>query len=257
MVDTHAHVALCEGSPSEVVRRAAEAGVARILNVGLDEESNREVVEIAETNDAVFACVGRHPNSAEGYDEEAAAAIRKLASSPQVRAIGETGLDYFRDGAPRDVQRRAFRSQIEIARELSLPLVIHMRSGEGPERDAVAESLALLEAEADGVEVILHCFSAHPREVERASSHGWYCSFAGNVTYPKSDLLREAAAAVPDDLILVETDSPFLSPQSHRGRPNEPARVVETAALVADVRGVSAALFSSQVEANAARVFRW
>lgn len=257
MIDSHAHVALCEDEPDEVVSSAAEAGVGRILTVGLDEQSNREAVAIAEANEAVFACVGRHPNSAAGYDDAAADAIGELAASPQVRAIGETGLDYFRDGAPGDDQRRAFSSQIGIAREVGLPLVIHMRSGEGPERDAVAESLAMLEAEAGGVEVILHCFSAHPEEVARAAGHGWYCSFAGNVTYPKSELLREAAALVPAELILVETDSPFLSPQSHRGRPNEPARVVETAAKVAAVRGVDGDRFEAQVEANAARLFKW
>ena len=118
---------------------------------------------IAERIEGVFACVGRHPNSAAGYDERAAEAIRELAKHDAVRAIGETGLDFFRDGAPREDQLRAFRSQISIARESALPLVIHMRAGEGPERDAVAQSMELLADEADGVEVILHCFSAHPQ----------------------------------------------------------------------------------------------
>jgi TatD DNase family protein len=257
MIDTHAHVSLCEGTPADVVSRAADAGVGRILTIGLDEESNREAVAIAEGEPAVFAGVGRHPNSAGGYGDAAAEAIRELAARDVVRAIGETGLDYFRDGAPREDQLRAFRSQIEIAREVELPLVIHMRAGEGPDRDAVAESLELLAAEAEGVVVILHCFSAHPDRVAEAADHGWYCSFAGNATYPKSELLREAAALVPDELILVETDSPFLSPQSHRGRPNEPARVVETAARIAELRGMSPEHFEALVEANAKRVFKW
>ena len=228
-----------------------------MLAVGLDEESNDGVLALASETEGVFACVGRHPNSAEGYGVGAEEAIRDLAREEVVRAIGETGLDYFRAGAPRENQMRAFLSQIEIARDVSLPLVIHMRSGEGPDRDAVGEALDVLEERAEGVDVILHCFSAHPREVERAAQHGWWCSFAGNVTYPKSELLREAAGLVPDELILVETDSPFLSPQSHRGRPNEPARVVETAALVAEVRGVEPQALEALVEANAARLFKW
>ena len=257
MIDSHAHVALCEGSPEEVADRAAQAGVRRVLTVGLDEESNRDAVAIAERIEGVFACVGRHPNSATGYDERAAEAIRELAGREEVRAIGETGLDFFRDGASREDQLRAFRSQISIARESALPLVIHMRAGDGPERDAVAQSMELLAGEAEGVTVILHCFSAHPSRVAEAAERGWYCSFAGNVTYPKSELLREAAALVPEELILVETDSPFLSPQSHRGRPNEPARVVETAARVAELRGVTPEQFEKAVEANASRLFGW
>ena len=257
MIDSHAHVALCEGSPEEVADRAAEAGVRRVLTVGLDEESNRDAVAIAERLEGVFACVGRHPNSAGGYDERAAEAIRELAGRDAVRAIGETGLDFFRDGAPRVDQLRAFRSQISIARESALPLVIHMRAGESPEHDAVAQSMDLLAAEADGVKVILHCFSAHPSRVAEAAERGWYCSFAGNVTYPKSDTLRDAAREVPDELILVETDSPFLSPQPRRGRPNQPANVIATAETVAEVRGISYAQLEGVVEANAARVFGW
>ena len=257
MVDTHAHIALCEGDSAGVVERAKGAGVTRILTVGLDEESNRGAIEIARANEAVFAAVGRHPNSASGYDEKAEADLRELAGDPDVKAIGETGLDFYRDGASRDDQLAAFRSQIGIAREVGKPLVIHMRPGDGAGNDAVGESLALLAAEAADVEVVLHCFSAPPERVAEAVAHRWFCSFAGNVTYPKAEALREAARLVPDDLILVETDAPFLAPQSRRGKANEPALVVETAREVAAARGMEPDDFDALVEENAARVFAW
>lgn len=257
MVDTHAHLGLCEDDPAALVARARAAGVTRILTVGLDEESNRAALALAREHDEVRACVGRHPGSAAGFDEEARAAIAALAADPAVAAVGETGLDYYRDAAPRADQRRAFRAQIEVAREVAKPLVIHMRSGSGPGDDAVGEVLDLLAREAGGVEVVLHCFSAPPERVAQAAAYGWACSFAGNVTYPKAAALREAAALVPDELLLAETDAPFLAPQSRRGRASEPALVVETARELARVRGVPYERLERLVEANAARVFGW
>ena len=171
--------------------------------------------------------------------------------------MGETGLDYYRDRAPRDEQRRAFSAQIEIARRVAKPLVIHMRSGPAPGDDAVDETLATLAREADGVAVILHCFSAPPERVAEAAERGWYCSFAGNVTYPNAAELREAARLVPGELLLVETDAPFLAPQPVRGKPNEPVNVVATAEVVAEERGLTYAELEALVDANAARVFGW
>ncbi|MGI9020261.1 MAG: TatD family hydrolase [Solirubrobacterales bacterium] len=257
MVDTHAHLGLCEPDDAELVVVAMAAGVARILTVGLDEATNREAIAAAEAHEGVFASVGRHPNSAAGFDDAAATDLARLAAHPAVAAVGETGLDYFRDRAPRDDQRRAFEAQIEIAREVSKPLVIHMRSGSAAGDDAVGESLETLAARADGVTVVLHCFSAPPRRVPEAAERGWYCSFAGNATYPRARELREAAALVPDELLLVETDSPFLAPQPVRGRPNEPANVVATAEAIAEARGVSYAELEQQVDRNAAAAFGW
>jgi TatD DNase family protein len=257
VVDTHAHIGLCEGDPAAIVGRAASAGVSRILTVGLDEASSAEAVALARDHEAVFASVGRHPNSAAGFDDEAAGALRELAADDAVAAIGETGLDYYRDAASPEDQRRAFRAQIGLARDAAKPLVIHMRSGEGPDRDAVSETLSILTAEADGVSVVLHCFSAPPDRVAEAAAAGWYCSFAGNVTYPKAEELREASRLVPDELLLVETDSPFLAPQSRRGKRNEPALVVEAAREVAAARGMEYDAFEELVEANARRVFKW
>ena len=251
MVDTHAHLGMCEPSAGELAAAASEAGVRRILTVGIDESSNRDAVRAAEEHNAVFACVGRHPNSAEGFDEATAASIEELAAHDRVRAIGETGLDYYyRDRAPRDAQRAAFESQIGIARRTGLPLVIHMR-------DSVEDTFAVLASEAEGVTVVLHCFSAPPARVAEAAERGWRCSFAGNLTYPKAEELRAAARLVPDELLLVETDSPFLAPQPVRGRPNQPANVVSTARLLADVRGVPYEQLEDRVEANAARLFGW
>ncbi len=256
MVDTHAHLGLCEPSTEEILSAAREAGVHRILTVGLDEQTNAEAVAHANENDGVFASVGRHPNSAGGFDAAAAAAIEELAGEQRVAAIGETGIDLYRDRASLEDQRAAFAAQIEIAGRTGLPIVIHMRDPEGS-TEASDEALATLDERADGVSVILHCFSLAPERVEFVAERGWYCSFAGNVTYPKSGGLREAARLVPENLLLVETDSPFLSPQPRRGKPNQPANVVATAEVVAAERGVELEELERGVEANAARVFRW
>jgi TatD DNase family protein len=256
VVDTHAHLGVCEPADGELVADARRAGVRRILTVGLDEGSNREAIGTTEAQEGVFASVGRHPNSASGFDDAAAADIEELAGHERVRAIGETGLDYYRDSSPRDAQRAAFAAQIGIARRTGLPLVIHLRD-QPRTGDAMDEAFGTLAAEAGGVTVILHCCSVPPGRVGLAVEHGWYCSFAGNVTYPKSDELRETARLVPEELLLVETDSPFLAPQSVRGKPNQPANVVEVAEVVAAERGVPYGELERSVEANAARVFGW
>jgi TatD DNase family protein len=255
VIDSHTHLFLCEGSEGELLEAAAAAAVDRILNVGLDEGTNAGVVATAERQGAVFASVGRHPNEAEGFDEEAAVAISRLAAHEKVLAIGETGLDFYRDTASPDAQRRAFVAQIEIAVELRLPIVIHARDRDG-ETAAVDEIFDTLDARAGANAVVLHCFSA-PQRVAAAADRGWYCSFAGNVTYPRSQELREAAAQVPEERILVETDAPFLSPQPVRGERNQPSFVVETAKVIAGVRGVSYEELEATVAANARTLFGW
>jgi TatD DNase family protein len=256
VVDTHAHLGLCEPGEEELVEAARDAGVGRVLTVGLGEDSNPDAVASAETHEGVFASVGRHPNGAGGFDPGAAEAIEQLCELPGVVAVGETGLDFYRDRSHPDDQRRAFAAQIEIASRTDKALVIHLRDKDGSE-DAVSEAFATLEEGAEGVRVILHCFSAGPRWAERAAERGWYCSFAGNLTYPRAESIREAAAIVPEDRLLVETDSPFLAPQPVRGMPNQPANVVMTAERLAEVRGVPYGALERIVEANAARVFGW
>ena len=250
MVDTHCHLSLCQEPAAELVARARAVGVTRLLTVGLDEATNAQAVALAEEHPEVLACVGRHPNSATGFDEAAAAAIESLAAHPRVVAVGETGLDYYRDGAPRADQRHAFEAQAGVARRVGKPLVIHMR-------ESVDDTFEVLRSSADGVEVILHCFSAGPEAVAEAAARGWRCSFAGNVTYPNAGELREAAALVPDELLLVETDSPFLAPQPVRGKPNQPSNVVDTAHVLAEVRDVSYQELEELVETNAREIFHW
>jgi TatD DNase family protein len=256
VVDTHAHLGVCEPADDELVADARRAGVRRILTVGLDEASNREAIAAAESHEEVFASVGRHPNSASGFDGDAAADIEELAAHELVRAIGETGLDYYRDSSAREAQHEAFTAQIAVARRTGLPLVIHVRDQAGV-HDALDDTFAKLAAEAGEVTTILHCCSVPPERIGEAIGHGWYCSFAGNVTYPKSDALRETARLVPDELLLVETDSPFLAPQTVRGKPNQPANVVDVAEVVAAERGTGYAELERTVEANAERIFRW
>ena len=255
MIDSHTHLFLCDGGEDELVGVAAAAGVNRLLTVGMDRETNAAAIGSAERHEAVFAAVGRHPNEASGFDDAVAAEIAELGAHEQVRAIGETGLDFYRDYATPDEQRRAFAAQIEIAIELDLPIVIHARDPEG-ETSATDEIFATLDARAGDQPVILHCFMASGR-VEDAAERGWYCSFAGNVTYPSAKDLRFAAAKVPEDRILVETDAPYLAPQPMRGKRNQPAYVVETARVVAAGRGVSYEELERTVEANARALFGW
>ncbi|MEX2106038.1 MAG: TatD family hydrolase [Solirubrobacterales bacterium] len=255
MIDSHAHLFLCEQAEAELISAAGAVGVDRLLNVGLDEETNAGVIACAERNPGVFAAVGRHPNDATGFDDAAAAEIARLGAHEKVRAIGETGLDFYRDTAAPAEQRRAFAAQVEIALDLDLPIVIHARDPDGSSA-AIDEIFATLDAEASGHTVVLHCFSA-PQRAADAAERGWYCSFAGNTTYPKSEALREAAAAVPADLILVETDAPYLAPQEMRGQRNQPANVVATARVVAAARGISYEELERAVEANARALFGW
>jgi TatD DNase family protein len=258
VIDSHCHLGVCKPPSDELVAAARQVGVERMLTIGLDERSNADAVRLAHEHEEVFAAVGRHPNSAMGFDRAAAEAIEELAADPMVRAIGETGLDFYREGSPEGDQVRAFEAQIGIAQRTGLPLVIHMRDSSGPGAGrAVADTFELLTAEADGVEVILHCFSATADRAREAVERGWHVSFAGNVTYPSSEELREAAALVPDDLLLVETDSPFLTPQPARGKPNQPANVTFTAETVAEARGIDYVELDRIVSDNAARLFGW
>jgi len=258
VIDSHCHLGLCEPDDAVLVADATQVGVRRILNVGIDEATSSEAIAAADRHAGVFAAVGRHPNGTAGFDDSDAARIEELAMHPRVAAIGETGLDFYRDSAPAEDQRRSFRAHIAIARRLEKPLVIHVRdTATTTDGAALEQTYDILRAEATGVSVVLHCFSGTAERAVEAAERGWYCSFAGNMTFPKSDALRAAAAAVPDELVLVETDSPFLSPQPQRGRPNAPANVVATAETLADVRGVSYAQLEGVLEANAKRLFGW
>lgn len=249
MIDSHTHLDLCEPPNTELVAAAERAGVVRMLTVGTDGASCRAALAAAEAFPQVYAAIGRHPNYATGFDDADLAELRALAAHPRCLAIGETGLDFYRDYAPRADQERAFSAQIALARELSKPLVIHTRAAE----DA---TLAQLEAEAEGVSVVLHCFSM-PDRLEECLARGYAISFAGNVTYKSAAELAQAARRVPDERLLIETDAPYLTPQAERRHPNQPAFVAHTAAFLAELRGVSVDALGATVQATAARVFGW
>jgi TatD DNase family protein len=249
VIDSHTHLDRGPAPVAELVAEARAAGVNRILTIGMDSGSCRAALQAADQHEDVFAAVGRHPNEATGYTDAVTGELRELAQHPRCRAIGETGLDDYRDYAPRPDQERAFAAQIALARDTGKPLVIHTRAAEDDTIDTLAR-------DAQGLEVILHCFSM-PGRLEECLDHGWWISFAGNVTYPKSTDLAEAAEKVPLERLLVETDAPYLTPQTVRKERNRPAYVVHTARFIAERRGIAYAELDAAVEANAARLFGW
>jgi TatD DNase family protein len=249
VIDSHTHLDRGPAPEAELVEAAREAGVKRILTIGIDHESRRAALAAAETYDEVFAAIGHHPNHATGYDDAITEELREQAADPRCLAIGETGLDDYRNYAPRADQERAFAAQIEIAREVGKPLVIHTRAAE-------EDTIATLAEQAGGLEVVLHCFSM-PTRLETCLEHGLWISFAGNVTYPKAHDLAAAAVQVPLDRLLVETDAPYLTPQPVRKHRNQPAYVVHTAQFIAERRGIAYEELEAAVEANAARLLGW
>ena len=249
MIDSHTHLHVCKPDDAELVAAAAAAGVTRMLTVGTNAVTCREALLAAERFPQVFAAIGRHPNEAAGFDDADATELRALADHARCVAIGETGLDYFRDDAPHADQQRAFDAQIELARTTGKPLVIHARAADD-------DTIGTLRDRAAGVRVVLHCFSM-PDRIDECVEQGWWISFAGNVTYPKAQELAAAAERVPDDRLLVETDAPYLSPQIVRKERNQPAFVIHTARFVAERRGVAYEQLEEVVERNAAELFGW
>jgi TatD DNase family protein len=245
VIDTHAHLDALDDDAANVVARARAAGVTRILTIGTNPESCRRALTLAESHDGVFAILGIHPHEAGRATDADVATIRSLLAHPRAVAVGETGLDWFRDYAPRDAQRRLFATLLDLAAETGKPAVIHTRAADH-------DTLAGL-AGFDG-RVVLHCFSS-PHLLERALERGWYVSFAGNATYPKAVDLRLAATQVPADRILAETDAPYLAPQAVRGKRNEPAYVVHTLAALARARAELPATLEAQIDRNASECF--
>jgi TatD DNase family protein len=245
LIDTHAHLDACADRPAALLRRAREAGVTRVITIGTGIESSREAVSLADRHDEVFAALGIDPHQAGEPDAQRIDELRELFTHERAVAVGETGLDFYRDLAPRADQRRLFEEQLGLASELGKAVVIHNRDADRETGDVLATF--------DGT-VVLHCFSS-PDLLKPALDRGYYVSFAGNVTYPKADALRAAAKRVPAERILAETDSPYLAPQPRRGRPNEPAHVVHTVAALAKVRGVDPDELAARIDANATAAF--
>lgn len=249
MIDSHTHLHVCQPEDSELVTAAVDAGVKRMLTVGTNGATCRAALLAAERFPQVFAAIGRHPNEARAFDDADLAELTALAGHPRCVAIGESGLDFYRDYAPRADQERAFAAQIDLARSTGKPLVIHTRAADDATIDTLREQAA-------GLDVILHCFSMAER-LDECVERGWWISFAGNVTYPKAQDLAAAAGRVPAERLLVETDAPYLTPQVVRKQRNQPAFVVHTARFVAERRGMSYEELEQLVEDNAAALLRW
>ncbi len=253
MIDAHAHLddPRLRDDLDAALSRAAAAGVVRVLSCGEDVASSERTIAIAARHAAVRVAVGVHPHRAASWDGAAAARLRELSRDGRVVAIGEIGIDLSGRSAPRADQERAFRAQLELARELELPVVVHVRDAGAAARD-IADRVP-------GMRGMIHCYSEGPGEVAEWLRRGFLLSFAGTVTYPRSAALREAAAATPADAILAETDAPYLAPQRRRGGRNEPAFVLETLAALADAQGSAPGVLGAAISANAGRLFgaRW
>jgi len=254
LIDSHCHLdsERFHEDRAAVVRRALEAGVELMLSIGSGDgpPDLEAAIRVAEEFPQVWATVGVHPHDAANATAETFPKLAELLSHPKVVGLGETGLDYFYDHSPRETQQAVFRRQIEIAKDARAPLIIHTR-------DAWPDTFEILEREwaAAGLPGIMHCFSGGPAEAERSLAMGFYLSFAGVVTFPKSEAIQEAARLAPADRILVETDSPYLAPAPYRGKRNEPAYVAETARFLGQLRGVAAEEIAAQTSANFRRLF--
>ena len=244
MIDTHTHLDALD-DPDAVVARAREAGVGRILTVGTDVPGCRRALELADAHDGVYAILGIHPHAAADATDADVAEVRSLLAHPKAVGVGEMGLDWFRDYAPRDAQERLFAALLEVARETGKPAVIHTRAAD-------ADTLTALDRFAG--RVVLHCFSS-PQLLEPALERGWFVSFAGNATFPKAVDLRLSATQVPATRILAETDAPYLAPQAVRGKRNEPSYVMHTLAVLAAARGEDPQELERRIERNAAECF--
>jgi TatD DNase family protein len=247
VIDTHAHLDALDGDAAAALDRARAAGVERVIAVGSGLDSCRATLQIAESEEGVFAALGLHPHQAGETNDADLEVLTGLLEHPKAVAVGEAGLDHFRDYAPRDRQLESFRAQGELAAKLGKPLVVHSRAAD----QETAKVLTELPADTS---IVLHCFSSLGL-LGPALEHGWYVSFAGNVTYPNAAELRTAVARVPAERLLAETDSPYLAPQAVRGRRNEPANVVHTLAVLAEARGDDPAELGRRIDENASAVF--
>ena len=250
-VDTHAHLqwASFDSDRKEVITRAREEGVNRVLNVGFDVEGSRKGILFAEQFDGLFAAVGVHPHSASQFTTTTSVMLRDMANNPKVLAIGEIGLDYYRNLSPKEVQRKAFEAQLELAEELKKPVIVH-------DRDAHIELLQILTRFKGRVRGIMHCFSGSKEMAEKCIELGFLISFAGTITYSNADELREIARLLDLKDMLLETDCPWLAPQRKRGKRNEPSFLPLIAERIAALKDVSLAEVASVTSRNAERILK-
>ncbi|NLJ68934.1 MAG: TatD family hydrolase [Firmicutes bacterium] len=249
LIDTHCHLndPRFESDLPEVIQRARSAGVTELVNIGYDLDSSRKGIELAALYSGLKTTVGIHPHDADTADEAALAELAKLAGAESVAAIGEIGLDYYYDNSPRELQRLAFRRQMELAKEMDLPVVIHSRS-------AAQETLEILQEFAP-LRGIMHCFSGSFETAQICMDLGLYIAFGGAITFKNADRLRGVAARVPLERTVLETDCPYLSPEPWRGRRNEPAYLVSVLAKLAELKQVSEAEAARITTVNARNVF--
>ena len=257
-IDSHCHITADDfrDDRSQVLERAAQAGVETVIAIGAGYglEHNERALQLAARDPRLFATIGVHPHDADQLDDEGRKRLRKWLGRPRVVAVGECGLDYFYMNSPREIQREVFAEQVAMAREVDLPVIIHVRDrGE----DAYRDLMAIWKSEGGGkVEGVLHCYSHDLPFAHRAVDAGFHVSFSGILTFKRAGELREVAAALPADRLLVETDAPLLSPEGFRGKRNEPARVRSVGEALAKARGHSAEEVARETTGNTKRFFR-
>ena len=252
LIDTHAHLEMpqFDGDRDEVIKRTVESGISLIIDVGSDLKGSRTALELARRYDFIYASAGIHPHEVKGVTIETYKEVRKLLSDPKVVAVGEIGLDYYKDYSPRDIQQREFINQIRIAKEFKKPVIVHSR-------DAREDTLKILKDEkVSEIGGIMHCFSGDEEMARRCMDMGFYISFAGPVTYPNADKLRKVVKSIPTNRLLTETDCPYLAPQQMRGKRNEPAYVRYVAEKIAEVKGLSLEDIERIIELNVYNLFR-
>ncbi len=247
LIDSHTHLDHCHEDPAELVADAQEAGVDIIIQSGIDLQRSRHSVELAERFPQVFATVGFHPHEAGNLDEAALEELEAMTSNPRVVGVGETGFDFYHDNWPHGTQGEVFAQHLQLARRSGLPVVIHTR-------EAAKDTMEALERHGSGLTVVLHCFSL-PNLLDEVVERGYFVSFAGNVTYKSATDLQEAARSVPAELLLFETDAPWLAPVPVRGRPNRPSLVAKVYEFVAGLRDEAVEDLAAQVESNVRRAF--
>lgn len=267
--DSHCHVDFdaFDADRDQVFLRAREAGVLGILNPAIDLENSRKILTMAADNPMIIAAIGVHPNSATTWNENTFGELSELANNPKVRAIGEIGLDYYRDWAPQDIQREIFQAQLELAQRVGLPVIIHVRDASAEDQRAMKDVLSILETWQNGLlgtdspvkdrPGVLHSFSGDAASAQRAIALGFYIGITGPVTFKNAQELQQVVSELPLDRMLIETDAPFLTPHPFRGKRNEPAYVRLVADKIAVIHKLEPERVAEMVTSNSERLFNW
>ena len=269
LTDTHCHLNFdhYQADLEEVLERSRKAGLERILVPAIDLESSRKILSLVESDPMLYAAVGVHPNSGSSWNKDTLPALRELADHPKVKAIGEIGLDYYRDRTPRDQQKTILQQQLDLAQACKLPVILHVRNRSEEDRTCIQDLLEILQSWVESVKPsfkqrthlpgVIHSFSGNTQESKKALGLGFYLGVTGPVTYKNAETMREVVKAAPLEKLLIETDGPFLSPQAKRGKRNEPAHVCYIVDKISEVIGESIERVAAQTTANASALFMW